>query len=220
MTTHSQPHSNLKRLRKFLTLTQKEMAELGGCSRHTVQSIEIGRVVLSARIAAKISATTGCDLSWLMGGDSRAPMINVASEPYTHADFEQRQTNREEPDASHYRWRELQLGVGFDLHLRELAAWRRKGKDAVNEFMQRVEDFHKAELRKLRKLEDTVFGERRRAKEAALKTGRIMALHFLTPFDMKPLLRGRENLGQAVAAFTSRKTRQARRQTRRVKSDK
>lgn len=196
------------------------MADLGGCSRHTIQSIEISRVVLSARIAAKISTATGIDLAWLMSGDSRAPMINAAGEPYTHADFEQRQTNRKAPDAAHYKWRELQLGVAFDLLHRELAANRRKSKDAVNEFMDRVEGFLKSELRRLPKLEDTIFGERRRAKEAALKSGRIMALQFLTPFDMKPLQRGREKLGQVVAAFTSRQTRQARRQTRRVKSDK
>jgi transcriptional regulator with XRE-family HTH domain len=219
MTTYSQPHSNLKRLRKFLTLTQKEMADLGGCSRHTVQSIEIGRVVLSARIASKISTSTGIDLAWLMSND-RAPMITSASEEYTISEFQRRQTNRVAPDAAHYKWRELQLAGAFDMMHRLLAANRLKGKDAVNEFMDRVENSLKAELKRLPRLEDRILGERRRAKEAALRTGRIMALHFLTPFDMKPLLRGRERLGQAVAAFTSRQTRQARRQTRRVKSDK
>ena len=186
-----------------------------------IQSAEIGRKPLSVAIASRISESTNIDLSWLMSDDPRAPMINTAGEPYSYdADFKAKQTNPSAPDASHYRWRELQLGVAFDLHLRELAAWRRKGQEAVKAYMERVEDFHKAELKLLPRLEDCVFGERRRAKEAALKTGKVITLQFLTPFDMRPLLRGREKLGQAVAAFTSRQTRQARRQTRRVKSDK
>jgi transcriptional regulator with XRE-family HTH domain len=218
MTTHSQPRSNLRQLRKFLTLTQKEMGDVGSCSRHTVQSIEIGRVVLSARIAAKISESTNIDPSWLTSDDPGAPMTNVAGEAYTISEFERRRTNRVAPDAAHYKWRELQLGVAFDMTHRLLAANRLKGKDAVNEFMDRVENFLKAELKRLPRLEDRILGERRRAKEAALRTGRIMALQFLTPFDMRPLLRVREKIGQNIAAFTSRQPRQARRQAKRIKS--
>jgi transcriptional regulator with XRE-family HTH domain len=215
MTTQRQrktaTHSNLRRLRKFLLLTQKEMADRGACSPAMIQSVEIGRKPLSVAIASQISESTNIDLAWLMSDDPRAPMINTAGEPYSYdADFKQR--HRVAPDAAHYRWRELQLGVDFDLHLRELAAWRRKGKEAVEAYMQRCADFHKAELKLLPKLEDTIHGERRRAKEAALlKTGRIIPLGDLTPSDMKPLQRGREKLAQSIAAFTAREARKARR---------
>lgn len=179
------------------------MGDLGGCSRHMIQSAEIGRLALSAKIASKISESTGIDLAWLTNNDPAAPMINHAGEEYTYADFERRRTNASAPDASHYRWRELQLGVVFDLLHRLLAASRLKGKDAVDGFMERLEEFLRSELGRHVRLEDAVHGERRRANEAALKTGRIIALGLLTPSDLKPLKRGRERLGQAIAAFTA-----------------
>lgn len=179
-------------------LTQKEMGDHGGCSRHTIQSCEIGRVVLSPRIATKISLTTGIDSTWLMNNNPSAPMINASGEPYRYeVDFQPRQRNRKAPDASHYRWRELQLGVALDFFYRLLAANRRKGKEAVDGFMEELERFIKTQLKKHVKLEDAVYGERRRAQEAARKTGGIIPLGFLTPADMKPLQRGREKLGKA-----------------------
>jgi hypothetical protein len=200
--------------------TQKEMADFGGCSAAMIQSSEIARRPLSTPIATKISQRTGIDLAWLMSDDPDAPMINQAGEPYSYdADFERRQTNRSAPDASHYRWRELQLGDGFDLLHRLLGANRLKGEDAVAEFMDNFADFLKTQLKKHVKLEDTVYGEIRRAREAALKTGKIIPLGFLTPTDIKPLRRGRERLGQAIAAFTSGQARKSWRRARRVKSD-
>ena len=145
-------------------------------------------------------------------------MINQAGAAYDYdADFKSRQTNRSAPDESHHRWRELQLGVGFDLLHRLLAANRPKGADAVKEFMEDFEAFLKEQLKEHVKLEDTIFGERRRATEAALKSGTIIALCFLTPFDLKPLRRGREKLAQAIAAFTSGQARQPWRKSRRIK---
>jgi transcriptional regulator with XRE-family HTH domain len=213
-------YSSLKELRKFLGLTQKEMAIHGSCSPAMIQSAEIGRKPLSVAIAFKVSESTGIDFAWLMSDDPRAPMITSAGEEYTISEFERRQTNRVAPGATHYRWRELQIGLALDFLYRLLGANRLKGKEAVHGYMQRLEGFIKSELKRLPMLEDRVFGEIRRAKEAAAFTGRIRALQFLTPFDMKPLQRGREKLGQSIAAFTSRQTRQARRQTGRVKSDK
>jgi hypothetical protein len=180
------------------------------------QSAEMGRRPLSTRIALNISQRTGVDLAWLTNNNPAAPLIDHAGEVYSRAAFEwRRQTKARAPDASHYRWRELQLGAAFDLLYRLLAASRPKGKDTVDGFMQRLENFIKTELEKHVKLEDAIYGERRRAQEAASKTGRIMALGLLTPFDLKPLKRGRARLGQAMAAFTSRPL-----QPRRVKSDK
>ena len=74
-------HSNLRQLRNFLGMTQAKMADLGDCSRHIVQSVEIGRLPLSVRaLATKLSQRTGVDLAWLMNNDSAAPIINHAGE--------------------------------------------------------------------------------------------------------------------------------------------
>jgi len=83
------------------------------------------------------------------------------------------------------------------------------------DFMDQLEDFIKDELKKHIKLEDAIFGEHRRAKEEAHKSGRI-ASGFLTPFGVEPFKRGRERLGRAMAAFTARQSRKA----QRPKSDK
>ena len=169
-----------------------------------IQSIEIGRLQLSTRIASKLSESTGIDLAWLTNGDPTAPMIDRAGHAYARETGERQKTNRRAPDASHYRWRELQLAIGFDLLHRLLAASRLKGKDDGDGFMERFEKFIKSELSHHVRLEDAVYGERRRATEAARKSGKIIALGFLTPFDDKPFRRGRERLGQALAAFTAR----------------
>ena len=195
MTTH-----NLRRLRQILSLTQKELAELGKCSRHLIQSVEIGRTRLSTKIASRLSENCGVDFAWLTSDDSTAP-IDHAGRPYSSETFERRKINRRAPDASHYRWRQLQLGTGFDLLHRLLAANRLKGKDDVDGFMERFEKFIKTELSHHVRLEDAVYGERRRATEAARKKGKIIALGLLTPFDDKPFRRGRERLGAALAAL-------------------
>jgi hypothetical protein len=158
-------------------------------------------------------------LAWLTTNDPGARMVTPGGDDYTREVFE-RQTKAGGPDEAHYRWRELQLAVAFDLLYRLLAAWRLKGKDAVRAFIGRLERFLKDELKTLIKLQDTVYGERRRAEEAARKTaGKITALEFLTPFDLKPLRRVREKVGQAIAAFTAQQVRQVR-QTRWIKSKK
>jgi transcriptional regulator with XRE-family HTH domain len=197
--------TTLRELRKTLKKTQKEMGALVDCSQHMICSIEIGRLPLSTRLASRISQSTEIDLTWLTNGDSTAPMIDHAGRPYSYQTFERRKTNRPAPDESHYRWRELQLGVGFDHLHRILAASRVKG--TTKEFMDRVEGFIKTELSHHVRLEDAIFGERRRASQAASKSGRIIALGLLTPFDEKPFRRGRERLGQAIAAFTARRVK-------------
>ena len=134
--------------------------------------------------------------------------------------FERQKANLRGPDASHYRWREMQLGCACDFIYRLLAASKLKGKDAVDGFMERLEKFIKTELSHHVRLEDAVYGERRRANEAALKTGRVIALGLLTPFDEKPFKRGRARLGAALAAFTAARARQEMRHAQRIKSEK
>jgi transcriptional regulator with XRE-family HTH domain len=131
--------TNLRILRKTLSLTQKEMGDLGGCSRHLIQSIEIGRLQLSTRIASKLSENCGVDLAWLTNGDPTAPMIDHEGRPFNRETFERQKANLRTLESSHYRFQNLQLGVGFDLLHRLLAASRLKGKDDVDEFIERFE---------------------------------------------------------------------------------
>jgi transcriptional regulator with XRE-family HTH domain len=66
---------NLARLRLFLKLGQKELADLVGCTSHTIQSVELGRLPLSEDLARRISAATGIHLRWLMENDLETPTV-------------------------------------------------------------------------------------------------------------------------------------------------
>ena len=75
-------------------------------------------------------------------------------------------------------------------------------KRTTPELIDRLEAFITADPGNHTKLEDAVYGERRRASEAALKSG--IALGLLAPFDVQPLRRGQARLTRAMAAFTAR----------------
>src|ERR1700719_2894431 len=83
---------NLARLRLFLNLSQQQMADLAGCSVHTIQSVELakGRLPLSEELARRISAATGINLRWLLENDLEADIIRSPDgRPFSRSDYEQ-----------------------------------------------------------------------------------------------------------------------------------
>src|SRR5262249_2739314 len=81
---------------------QKDFAELIGCSRDTVVSLEATKWVraakgrkrdggprlrLSPSLAYRIARATGVSLPWLLDNDRDAPIVNYAGRPYTKEDF-------------------------------------------------------------------------------------------------------------------------------------
>ena len=52
-------------------------------------------------------------------------------------------------------------------------------------------------------LDDTIRGNHRRAREAAIKAGKAIPLSLLTPFSPEPYKRVRVRMAQAIAAFTA-----------------
>ena len=66
---------NLARLRTYLDLTQKEMADLAGCSARAIQSVELDTLPLSESLARRISAATGVHLRWLVENNLEAAAI-------------------------------------------------------------------------------------------------------------------------------------------------
>ena len=205
--------SNLRRLRTFLKQTQGQMAALGGCSLPLVQSIEIGRMKLSAKVANEISRRTGVSEAWLMENEPKAPMVATDGAPYCLEIFRQRQLDFHFSEGAHFRWREMQLGETFDLLHRLLRAWQSQGK--VKEFMERLEGFIVSELQHpdIIPLADAIYGERRRAQEAASKAGKTIPLGILTPSGVESLKRGRVRLAQAIATVTAGAKRKKRAKT-------
>jgi hypothetical protein len=177
------------------------MAALAGCSLHLVQSIEIGRMKLSAKVANEISRRTGVSEAWLMENDPKAPMVAASGKPYSVEIFEGRQLKFHFSERAHLRWRQIQLGVGFDILHRLLRAAQSEGN--VKALMDDFEEFITTKLKEYPALDDTIHGEHRRAREAAAKAGKVIPLGRLTPLGVESLKRGRVRLAQAIATVTA-----------------
>ena len=74
-------------LRKELGIGQKEMAGLVEVSTATIQSIELGRLEMSERLASRISDQTGVSMSWLLAGKPRTPIPAAESRGYCFVRF-------------------------------------------------------------------------------------------------------------------------------------
>ena len=89
--------------RLFLGLGQKELADLAGCSVHTIQSVELGelpktgkpRLKLSEELARRISAETGILMEWLLENDPNMPLIADTHELFTVDDYNERRSLRD-----------------------------------------------------------------------------------------------------------------------------
>lgn len=62
-------------LRKEIGVGQKEFGETVGRHWRTIQSIELGKLPLSAKLAERICEETGVGFQWLMNGDAEAPIV-------------------------------------------------------------------------------------------------------------------------------------------------
>jgi transcriptional regulator with XRE-family HTH domain len=60
-------------LRHIAQLTQKELAQLVDCAPVTVQSVELGKLRLSERLAQRIALQTGVSVEWLLADDYIVP---------------------------------------------------------------------------------------------------------------------------------------------------
>jgi hypothetical protein len=60
------------------------------CAPVTVQSVELGKLRLSERLARRIALHTGADLDWLLAGDYKAPPTcpREAGEPYSKRHYQ------------------------------------------------------------------------------------------------------------------------------------
>ena len=61
-------------VRKTLGLTQSELASLIGISANTLQSIELGRLPLSERIADRLNEQTGIRAKWFLDNELGDPL--------------------------------------------------------------------------------------------------------------------------------------------------
>ena len=113
----NKPKTTIALVRKITGLYQKEMAELLGCSMPTIQSLEIGRLKLPPKMAARITLETGVSLKWLLDGKvSIKPTAEFLGGPFTRQTYEETQAAKAKtPDFSiSHPW----LGVALPLTFR------------------------------------------------------------------------------------------------------
>lgn len=65
-------------VREQLGLTQGQLANMIGSSRHTIQSIELGRMALSERFAYALNEATGIRAKWFLANELGAPPPDAA----------------------------------------------------------------------------------------------------------------------------------------------
>jgi len=110
---HPSKKHNVARLRAFLNgrekFDQEQFAELIGCSVHTLQSIETGRLKLSEELAHRIASETWVDVDWLLKNNRRARIVGtpqvmkrggplVLNPSYTFECYERAQASKIRPD--------------------------------------------------------------------------------------------------------------------------
>jgi transcriptional regulator with XRE-family HTH domain len=195
--------NSLRHLRITLGLSQKEMSSLAGCTRHTIESLEMGRLKLSTSLGFKFAQATGVDYGWLMANDE-VPIINNEGLRYDpEQDFRVAQEISEKPDGEdslrpHGFYRhvpEMKVIVAGDLLVRVLQ--RAHKRNSVPEFIHRLEWFIRSEISKFGDLQEEVYTEIR--KHDWPKGG------FLFPRDEKVFLRQERRAQKAQQAFARRK---------------
>ncbi len=88
---------NLARLRLFLGLGQKQMAEVLKCSASAIQSIELGHLKLSESLAKRAAFATGVHPGWLLENDTTAPILSKWTMPYEKYDYFRAQSDMVAP---------------------------------------------------------------------------------------------------------------------------
>src|SRR6266404_716242 len=95
----SNKRSCLAVLRSIAGITQRELADMVDCAPVTVQSIELGKLRLSERLAQRISLQTSVDLDWLLAGDYKATPTcpREAGEPHTKRHYQMTRAEISDP---------------------------------------------------------------------------------------------------------------------------
>jgi transcriptional regulator with XRE-family HTH domain len=172
-------------------MTQKELGDLGGVARTSIQAIELGKLKLSPGLAHKISRATGVNYSWLIDNDPSRPIINHAGGPYTEKDFalaQDEDSGVRRLSTYHSQRGRLCLAQAYYLLRRLLDDYTAAANNELADtfFLQRLEQFVRAELRERPLLQNQLtkeLGQKWRAIIAQVAPGYRYPRTFLTPPD-------------------------------------
>ena len=74
-------------LRQIIDVNSAKLAQLCGCSMSTIQSVEMGRMPLSEKLAARIAGETGVSVEWLLDGNPEVPPKTMIFEELSPQSF-------------------------------------------------------------------------------------------------------------------------------------
>jgi transcriptional regulator with XRE-family HTH domain len=192
--------AKIRQLRSTIKKTQREFAAIAACSPDTIESIELGRMKLSARLAARISRACGVDPDWLLNDDEE-PMRNEYGESWTLRDFEECQ-ERDETLAFYLAEEEMEIAVAYGLLLRVYRESR--AIHAVPKFRDELERFVQKQVGQFPHLKTQV------EKENATRDKRQQRVRsYLFPAGTEDFKRSREKLNAAISAFADWENRMA-----------
>jgi transcriptional regulator with XRE-family HTH domain len=196
MTKNDNANQNLKRLRSFLGKTQREMAAIAGCSRHTIESIEFGRLKLSPKLALKISRACAVDFDWLTDSKADDQIISDRGEPYNLDDFKSAQ-ERDQTLAFYLAVEQMEVAVAYDLLCR---VYQEIGINlqARAQFIRDLEDFVEKQVAKVRELKIQIEKENTERNE---RHKRIRKPAYLFPSNSQQFKRARKRLNEALASM-------------------
>ncbi|MFT5469321.1 MAG: transcriptional regulator with XRE-family HTH domain [Verrucomicrobiales bacterium] len=146
---------SLALLRQELDLAQKELAAIADCSVATVQSIELGRLKLSEKLAARISKKTGVSMIWLLAGEPKRPIPAAETRPGRKIiEFERRHFDAAQAGEKQ-EWVEADFDVSFRIWQQDLTAILRsaqaRGVDDARRCYYRISKTMEAVCEELRK---------------------------------------------------------------------
>ena len=200
--------SNLRTLRLFLGLTQKQMGALVPTSVHSLLSVELGRMELSSRMALKIARATGVSLEWLRDGSG--PMLNDRGEPYSRQDFDDSR-DRDQTTEFYLAAEEMEALIAADLLLRVNKEVRVRAFYALPQFRKDlnrfVQGFIEDQAKKIPQLKELKarIEQENKARNQRQKRPRP----YLFPGSTEPFKRVRRKSNEAIAAFADWEKRTA-----------
>lgn len=108
--------------RSVAGLTMQQLAGILGCSRTSLQQIELGRLKLSKQMAEKISLHTGVGMNWLLANQHQVRPVcqRDPKEPYTRKVFQESRAEVSKPRTHPLDVRALENVLAITYH--ELSA--------------------------------------------------------------------------------------------------
>ncbi len=193
--------NNLRTLRLFLGLGQKQMSSLVPTSVHSLLSVELGRMPLSSRMALKVARATGVSLDWLTGGSG--PILNDRGEPYSRQDFDDSR-DRDATTEFYVAVEEMEILVAADLLLRVHKEVRARAFHALPQFRKDlnrlVQDFIKDQAdKKIPQLKELKAQVEQENKERNQRQKRSRS--YLFPAGTEPFKRIRKKANEGAAAY-------------------